>query len=323
MRYPLDIQFKIDQKYGDKTDYGYHDGVDMNGLGGGNTDLGTLLKTVTRGIITSVHDHQTGWGKHLHLKFETPFGTRWAHYAHCQEILVREGQEVEEGIVLAKMGNTGTSTASHLHFSIKNKPTGVDAVAKTLEELKSWEDPLVFIDACNKAILDSNEIEGLKEMIKMRDNQIAEASLEIGALKVQVKENENRYNSFLDALWERLKPMNGGEKGEATILADIERLIGSEDRVRELQKEIDQTNEDTVSFVEDIARGIPCAPSPKEAILEALANLVKLKDVEQERILELSTKLEELKSKNNLNDYPLGDLVVEILRRILKIKFGR
>ena len=151
MRFPTD-NFLTDWNltagngFGVKTDYRYHEASDLNLNGGGNIDLGQPLFAVADGEITSVHTH-TGsptFGKHLHLKFNIDGKDYWAHYAHCDTILVTEGTRVKKGDKIATCGNSGT-TFAHLHFAIKNQPTGIDGLAKTQADLAKWENPIEFI----------------------------------------------------------------------------------------------------------------------------------------------------------------------------------
>jgi len=39
-------------------------------------------------------------------------------YGHCERLLVREGQKVVRGEVIAKLGSTGKSTGPHLHYEV-------------------------------------------------------------------------------------------------------------------------------------------------------------------------------------------------------------
>jgi len=56
-------------------------------------------------------------------------GGRYAFYAHLQKdsIKVHPGDEVKKGAVLGKLGNTGNTSAPHLHFHIMNRPSPLGA----------------------------------------------------------------------------------------------------------------------------------------------------------------------------------------------------
>ncbi|MGE5212753.1 MAG: M23 family metallopeptidase [Nitrospirota bacterium] len=56
-------------------------------------------------------------------------GGRFAFYAHLQKdsVTVRPGDSVKKGAVLGKLGNTGNTSAPHLHFHIMNRPSPMAA----------------------------------------------------------------------------------------------------------------------------------------------------------------------------------------------------
>ena len=56
-------------------------------------------------------------------------GGRFAFYAHLQKnsVKVRPGDSVKKGAVLGKLGNTGNTSAPHLHFHIMNRPSPIAA----------------------------------------------------------------------------------------------------------------------------------------------------------------------------------------------------
>lgn len=62
----------------------------------------------------------------------------YAMYAHLIEgsLLVKPGDKVKDGQVIAKLGNTGNANASHLHFQLMNGPTllGADGLPYVFDE---------------------------------------------------------------------------------------------------------------------------------------------------------------------------------------------
>ena len=50
-------------------------------------------------------------------------------YAHCSSLLVKVGDKVSRGQVIAKVGSTGVSTGNHLHFEVRINGSTTDPVS--------------------------------------------------------------------------------------------------------------------------------------------------------------------------------------------------
>lgn len=75
---------------------------------------GTDVVAVKSGTVTEVRTSAT-YGRVL--QYETKDGYA-VMYAHLSEVLVKKGEEIRQGQVVAKSGNTGLSTGPHLHYSL-------------------------------------------------------------------------------------------------------------------------------------------------------------------------------------------------------------
>lgn len=149
-----DNDWYIAQGFGAVTTYGRHEGIDLNLKTGGDTDLGQSLYSIASGQIIYFHygSHPTtGFGRHLVVKIEGPWGTRWCQYSHClDQGFLNAVQGVTEGQEIAKLGKSGNSPSAHLHFSVwKVDPAlngGIDSIAHNDTELnQKWENPTNFI----------------------------------------------------------------------------------------------------------------------------------------------------------------------------------
>ena len=86
----------------------YHTGIDIG------AEYGTDIKSSVTGIVTLV-SNVGDYGKQVRGRNNNVTTL----YAHCSEILVKEGDIVADGQVIAKVGNSGNSTGPHLHFEIR------------------------------------------------------------------------------------------------------------------------------------------------------------------------------------------------------------
>lgn len=143
--------------FGDKQDYGYHEGVDINLKTGGDTDNGQSLKAISDWELTYYHlnsHNESGFGVHFVYKVNSPFGVRWIHYAHCQKPIDPEKKSSgQKGDKLAEIDKTGRPRfilPAHLHLAVFkvdpfNLPNKIDTIAKTKTQLNDWwEDPIAF-----------------------------------------------------------------------------------------------------------------------------------------------------------------------------------
>ncbi len=76
---------------------------------------GTPIYAVGNGKVIKVHKSFSGYGNRVEIDHGYGFVTL---YAHMSEFNVKVGQEVKRGEMIGLVGNTGSSTAPHVHYEI-------------------------------------------------------------------------------------------------------------------------------------------------------------------------------------------------------------
>jgi murein DD-endopeptidase MepM/ murein hydrolase activator NlpD len=102
-------------------------GPKPNGLQNDGINLalpeGTPIKAAEDGVVAYAGNELKGYGNLVLLRHPDGYVTA---YAHASEILVKRGEQVKRGQVIAKSGETGNVTSPQLHFEIRKGATPVD-----------------------------------------------------------------------------------------------------------------------------------------------------------------------------------------------------
>jgi len=77
---------------------------------------GTDVRATRSGKVSFVHEGLPGFGKTIILEHAGGFASV---YAYVQEILVRQGDQVSQRQVIARVGETGRTEVPALHFEIR------------------------------------------------------------------------------------------------------------------------------------------------------------------------------------------------------------
>lgn len=114
-----------------------HSGIDFK------APLGTAILAAASGKVTYA-GYQGGYGKTVEVTHANGLITR---YAHLSDYSVSLGEWVGRGIQIGRMGSTGRSTGSHLHFEVRLNSRAMN--------------PLKFLEA-NSNVLKSQTLAGAK-----------------------------------------------------------------------------------------------------------------------------------------------------------------
>lgn len=92
--------------------YSGHSGIDLGGHGDRE------IYPAYPGQVLSAGWSNSGYGNNIVLIHNTPDGIIFTRYAHLSQIYVSAGDTVGYNDQIGYMGNTGNSTATHLHFEV-------------------------------------------------------------------------------------------------------------------------------------------------------------------------------------------------------------
>ena len=116
--------YRISSHYGQRTDPFYkvtkfHNGIDFSG------PEGIGIYASGDGTVVKVERNKSGYGNNIVIDHGYGYKTR---YAHLKDIKVKKGSKVKRGQEIGTMGNTGKSTAPHLHYEVLKNDKAVNPI---------------------------------------------------------------------------------------------------------------------------------------------------------------------------------------------------
>lgn len=118
---PMTGPLRMSSGFGNRRDpftgsSAFHAGLDFS------APMGTTVLSAGQGTISFV-GQRSGYGNVVEVTHDGGVMTR---YGHLSATLVREGQHVQTGTPIARVGSTGRSTGPHLHFEVRRDDKAID-----------------------------------------------------------------------------------------------------------------------------------------------------------------------------------------------------
>jgi len=107
-----------------------HTGIDFA------APIGTPIYATADGTVAEVSVRFSGYGKMIEIDHGFGYRTR---YAHMPDFAVRQGQNIKRGELIGYVGDTGLSTAPHLHYEVLRNGTQINPVHYFFNDLTPAE----------------------------------------------------------------------------------------------------------------------------------------------------------------------------------------
>lgn len=119
---------------------GQHNGTDWG------VPVGTQCFAIAAGKVIKTQDNHATMGNAIYLEFYLGGQKYTARYMHLDRVLVKAGDQVRVGELIALTGDTGWSTGAHLHLEIFIGSVNIAALYNYDSARKVLVDPYQFIE---------------------------------------------------------------------------------------------------------------------------------------------------------------------------------
>lgn len=111
------VKGRVISQFGPSADGGHNDGIDLA------VPQGTSVQAAENGVVAYAGNELKGYGNLVLVRH----ANNWVSaYAHNEEILVKRGDKVNRGQVIAKAGATGAVSRPLVHFELRKGSRPVD-----------------------------------------------------------------------------------------------------------------------------------------------------------------------------------------------------
>jgi len=111
------VRGRVITAYGAKTNGKANDGINVA------VPEGTPVKAAEDGVVAYSGNELKGYGNLILVRHSNGYVTA---YAHASELLVKRGDTIKRGQIIAKSGQTGEAGSPQLHFEIRKGSSPVD-----------------------------------------------------------------------------------------------------------------------------------------------------------------------------------------------------
>jgi murein DD-endopeptidase MepM/ murein hydrolase activator NlpD len=117
LRWP--VRGKVISAYGSKPNGLKNEGINIA------VPEGTSIRAAESGVVAYAGNELKGYGNLVLIRHDGGWVTA---YAHAKELLVKRGDTVKRGDIIAKAGQTGSVSSPQLHFEVRKGATAMDPV---------------------------------------------------------------------------------------------------------------------------------------------------------------------------------------------------
>jgi murein DD-endopeptidase MepM/ murein hydrolase activator NlpD len=111
------VKGRVISGFGTKPDGGHNDGINIS------VPQGTAVKAAENGVVAYAGNELKGYGNLVLIRH----ANNWVSaYANNEELLVKRGDKVRRGEIIAKAGTTGSVSQPQVHFELRKGSRPVD-----------------------------------------------------------------------------------------------------------------------------------------------------------------------------------------------------